>query len=91
MSGQVQNTVRAAVMPDNLSRTFVHTREYPVIDNGWRNGLFIGAPGVLRCRSFRGSAPNQDGGQHTQSVLAEIAGEVTRHSGKISAHHEAEV
>ncbi len=38
MPGPVANAAPAAVMPNSLCRTFVHTREYPVIDNEYRNG-----------------------------------------------------
>jgi len=38
MPGSVQNAVPAAVLPQSLCRAFVHTREYPVIDNEYRNG-----------------------------------------------------
>ncbi len=38
MPGSVQNCAPATVLPQSLSRAFVHTREYPVIDNEYRNG-----------------------------------------------------
>jgi hypothetical protein len=38
MPGSVQNAAPAAVLPHSLCRAFVHTREYPVIDNEYRNG-----------------------------------------------------
>ena len=38
MPGSVQNTMPATVLPQSLCRAFVHTREYPVIDNEYRNG-----------------------------------------------------
>jgi hypothetical protein len=38
MPGSVSNAVPAAVMPAGLSRAFTHAREYPVIDNEYRNG-----------------------------------------------------
>jgi hypothetical protein len=38
MPGSVQNAAPAAVLPQSLSRAFVHAREYPVIDNEYRNG-----------------------------------------------------
>ena len=38
MPGSVQNAVAAAVLPQSLCRAFFHTREYPVIDNEYRNG-----------------------------------------------------
>jgi hypothetical protein len=37
MPDSVQNAA-PAVLPQSLSRAFVHTREYPVIDNEYRNG-----------------------------------------------------
>lgn len=38
MPGPVANAAPATVMPNSLSRAFVHMREYPVIDNEYRNG-----------------------------------------------------
>jgi hypothetical protein len=38
MPGSVANAAPATVMPDSLSRAFAHAREYPVIDNEYRNG-----------------------------------------------------
>ena len=38
MPGSVANAAPTTVMPNSLSRAFVHTREYPVIDNEYRNG-----------------------------------------------------
>jgi phage-related protein len=38
MPGSVANAAPATVLPQSLSRAFVHTREYPVIDNEYRNG-----------------------------------------------------
>jgi len=38
MPGSVANAAPATVMPNSLSRAFEHTREYPVIDNEYRNG-----------------------------------------------------
>ncbi len=38
MPDSVQNAAPAAVLPQSLSRAFVHAREYPVIDNEYRNG-----------------------------------------------------
>jgi phage-related protein len=38
MPGSVQNCAPAAVLPQSLSRAFVHTREYPAIENDYRNG-----------------------------------------------------
>lgn len=38
MPGSVQNAVPSAVMPLSLSRAFVHSREYPAIENEYRNG-----------------------------------------------------
>ena len=38
MPGSLENAVPAAVLPQSLCRAFVHAREYPVIDNEYRNG-----------------------------------------------------
>jgi hypothetical protein len=38
MPGSIQNAVPSAVMPLSLSRAFVHAREYPAIENEYRNG-----------------------------------------------------
>ncbi len=38
MPGSVANAAPATVLPNSLCRAFVHTREYPVIDNEYRNG-----------------------------------------------------
>ncbi len=38
MPGSVQNAAPATVLPASLSRAFVHEREYPVLDNEYRNG-----------------------------------------------------
>lgn len=38
MPGSVANAAPTTVMPATLSRAFAHTREYPVIDNEYRNG-----------------------------------------------------
>jgi phage-related protein len=38
MPGSVANAAPTTVMPNSLSRAFAHTREYPVIDNEYRNG-----------------------------------------------------
>ena len=38
MPGSVQNATPATVLPLSLSRAFVHSREYPVIENEYRNG-----------------------------------------------------
>ncbi|GIU74779.1 MAG: hypothetical protein KatS3mg004_1866 [Bryobacteraceae bacterium] len=38
MPGSVQNAAPLTVLPASLSRAFVHEREYPVIDNEYRNG-----------------------------------------------------
>lgn len=38
MPGSVANPAPTAVMPNSLSRAFVQAREYPVIDNEYRNG-----------------------------------------------------
>lgn len=38
MPGSLQNAAPLTVMPTSLSRAFVHQREYPVLDNEYRNG-----------------------------------------------------
>ena len=38
MPGPIQNAAPTTVLPNSLSRAFVHEREYPVIDNEYRNG-----------------------------------------------------
>ena len=38
MPGSVQNAAPVGVLPWSLSRAFVHEREYPVLDNEYRNG-----------------------------------------------------
>ena len=38
MPGNVQNAAPATVLPHSLCRAFEHSREYPVIDNEYRNG-----------------------------------------------------
>jgi len=38
MPGSVQNASPLTVLPASLSRAFVHEREYPVLDNEYRNG-----------------------------------------------------
>lgn len=38
MPGSVQNAAPASVLPHSLSRAFVHEREYPVLDNEYRDG-----------------------------------------------------
>jgi len=38
MPGSVQNAAPLTVLPASLSRAFVHMREYPVLDNEYRNG-----------------------------------------------------
>lgn len=38
MPGSVQNAAPTTVLPHSLSRAFAHEREYPVIDNEYRNG-----------------------------------------------------
>jgi len=37
MPGSVQNAAPTTVLPASLSRAFVHEREYPVLDNEYRN------------------------------------------------------
>lgn len=38
MPGSVQNAAPMTVMPASLSRAFMHAREYPVLENEYRNG-----------------------------------------------------
>lgn len=38
MPGSVQNASPSTVLPRSLCRAFVHTREYPVTDNSYRDG-----------------------------------------------------
>jgi len=38
MPGSVQNAAPLTVLPDSLSQAFTHEREYPVLDNEYRNG-----------------------------------------------------
>ena len=38
MPGSVQNAVPTTVLPHSLCRAFTHERDYPVIDNEYRNG-----------------------------------------------------
>jgi phage-related protein len=38
MPGSVQNAAPSTVMPWSLSRAFVRSQEYPVLDNEYRNG-----------------------------------------------------
>jgi hypothetical protein len=38
MPGSVQNAVPLTVLPASLCRAFVHEREYPILDNEYRNG-----------------------------------------------------
>ena len=38
MPGSIQNAAPVTVLPISLCRAFVHTREYPVIENEYRNG-----------------------------------------------------
>jgi hypothetical protein len=38
LPGSVQNAAPRTVLPHSLSRAFVHEREYPVLDNEYRNG-----------------------------------------------------
>jgi hypothetical protein len=38
MPGSVQNAVPHTVVPVSLSRAFIHQREYPALDNEYRNG-----------------------------------------------------
>ena len=38
MPGNVQNAAPATVLPQSLVRAFVHEREYPLIENEYKNG-----------------------------------------------------
>jgi len=38
MPGSVQNAAPSTVLPGSLSRFFVRSQEYPVLDNEYRNG-----------------------------------------------------
>jgi phage-related protein len=38
MPGSVQNAAPLTVLPASFSRAFFHEREYPVLDNEYRNG-----------------------------------------------------
>lgn len=38
MPGSVLNAAPATVLPNSLCRSFVHEREYPAIENEYRNG-----------------------------------------------------
>ncbi len=38
MPGSVQNAAPATVLPHSLCRSFVHEREYPALENEYRNG-----------------------------------------------------
>jgi len=38
MPGSVQNAAPLTVLPASLSHAFTHEREYPVLDNEYRNG-----------------------------------------------------
>jgi len=38
MPGSVQNAAPLTVLPASLSQAFTHEREYPVLDNEYRNG-----------------------------------------------------
>jgi hypothetical protein len=38
MPGSVQNAAPLTVLPASLSRAFVHEREYPLLDNEYRDG-----------------------------------------------------
>jgi phage-related protein len=38
MPGNVQNAAPSTVLPQSLSRSFVHERAYPVIENEYKNG-----------------------------------------------------
>ena len=71
MPGSVQNAAPSAVMPQSLSRAFVHSREYPVIDNEYRNGE---SPGHRLERKHYGSVHRdeseyQDGGFNSTTAF----------------------
>jgi phage-related protein len=38
MPGNVQNAAPSTVLPQSLSRSFVHERAYPLIENEYKNG-----------------------------------------------------
>ena len=38
MPGSIQNAAPTTVLPHSLCRAFVHVREYPVLENEYRNG-----------------------------------------------------
>jgi hypothetical protein len=38
MPGNVANAIASTVLPQSLCCAFVHTREYPLIENEYRNG-----------------------------------------------------
>jgi hypothetical protein len=38
MPGSVQNAAPTTVLPQSLCRAFTHSREYPVVENEYRNG-----------------------------------------------------
>jgi phage-related protein len=38
MPGSLQNAVPVAVLPQSLCQAFGHSRDYPVLDNAYRNG-----------------------------------------------------
>ncbi len=38
MPGNVQNAVPATVLPQSLCKSFVHERDYPLIENEYKNG-----------------------------------------------------
>ncbi len=38
MPGSIQNAAPATVLPHSLCRSFVHEREYPALENEYRNG-----------------------------------------------------
>ena len=38
MPGSVQNAAPATVLPQSLCRAFAHEREYPLVENEYRNG-----------------------------------------------------
>lgn len=50
MPGNIQNTAPSTVLPQSLCRAFAHSREYPVIENGYKNGESQRAPQATTSR-----------------------------------------
>ena len=63
MPGSVANAAPATVLPNSLCRAFVNTREFPVIDNEYRNGESRRA--VPSSRSSLGRTHLTDSGRKT--------------------------